>query len=301
MSRPDAAGTPSASTPPASTPPASTGGVRLVSIHIYPMKAARAVDLDESVVEPWGLAGDRRWLLVDEDGRFVSQREEPSRARVVVSYGPTAGTISLSAAGFPGGRVAAPAAADGTSANLLKVTVWGSTALAAAAGPDGDEWFSAYLGRPVRLVYLDDPTRRPVDPEYGQDGDVVSFADGYPLLLTSTASLDELGRWLTEDGGQPVPMTRFRPSAVVAGAPPWAEDRWRRIRIGAVEFRVVKPCGRCVVTTTDQITGEVGSQPLKMLGRRRRFGQELVFGQNMIPDGPGGIRVGDPVEILASA
>ncbi len=275
--------------------PDAAGGVRLASIHIYPMKAARAVDLDESVVEPWGLAGDRRWLLVDEDGRFVSQREEPSLARVVVTYGP--GTTSVSVAGCPGRQIAAPA----RGAQLLKVTVWGSTVLAAAAGPEGDAWFSAYLGRRVRLVYLDDPTRRPVDPEYGRDGDVVSFADGYPLLLTSTGSLDELGRWLTEDGGQPVPMTRFRPSVVVTGAPPWAEDRWRRIRIGAVEFRIVKPCGRCVVTTTDQITGERGPQPLKMLGRRRRFGQQLVFGQNMIPDGPGTIRAGDPVEILESA
>ena len=272
-------------------------GVRLASIHIYPMKAARAVDLGESVVEPWGLAGDRRWLLVDEDGRFVSQREEPSLARVVVT--PLTGTISVASAGVPGRQIAAPAAGDG--ANMLKVTVWGSTVLAAAAGPAGDAWFSAYLGRPVRLVYLDDPTRRAVDPEFGRDGDVVNFADGYPLLLTSTASLAELGRWLSEDGVQPVPMTRFRPNAVVTGAPPWAEDHWRRIRIGAVEFRVVKPCGRCVVTTTDQITGEVGSQPLKMLGRRRRFGQQLVFGQNMIPDSPGLIRAGDPVEVLATA
>ena len=272
-------------------------GLRLASIHIYPMKAARAVDLDESLVEPWGLAGDRRWLLVDEDGRFVSQREEPSLARVVVT--PLTGTISVTSAGVPGRQIAAPAAGDG--ANMLKVTVWGSTVLAAAAGPAGDAWFSAYLGRPVRLVYLDDPTRRAVDPEFGRDGDVVNFADGYPLLLTSTASLDELGRWLSGDGAQPVPMTRFRPNAVVTGAPPWAEDHWRRIRIGAVEFRVVKPCGRCVVTTTDQITGEVGSQPLKMLGRRRRFGQQLVFGQNMIPDGPGLIRAGDLVEVLETA
>ena len=269
--------------------------IRLASIHIYPMKAARAVDLGESIVEPWGLAGDRRWLLVDEDGRFVSQREEPSLARVVVTQGP--GTINVTTAGFPSCQIAAPAEVG----HLLKVTVWGSTVLAAAAGPAGDEWFSAYLGRPVRLVYLDDPTRRAVDPEFGLDGDVVSFADGYPLLLTSTASLDELGRWLTEDGGEPVPMTRFRPNAVVTGAPPWAEDHWRRIRIGTVEFRVAKPCGRCVVTTTDQITGEVGSQPLKMLGRRRRFGKQLVFGQNLIPDGPGVIRAGNPVEILKTA
>ncbi len=153
----------------------------------------------------------------------------------------------------------------------------------------------------MRLVYLDDPTRRPVDPQYGRAGDIVSFADGFPLLLTSTGSLGELGAWLAADRQAPVPMTRFRPSVVVSGAPPWAEDRWRRIRIGAIPFRVAKPCGRCVVTTTDQITGQRGQQPLKLLGRRRRFGNELVFGQNLIPDWGGVIRVGDPVEILDAA
>jgi uncharacterized protein len=276
----------------------SVGRIQLASIHIYPMKAGRAVDLQESLVEPWGLAGDRRWLLVDEDSRFVSQREERSLARVTVTYGPAGGTISISAPERPGIQVAVPA----DDAELLKVTVWSSVLMAAEAGAPAGAWFSAYLGRPVRLVYLDDPTRRAVDPEFGQDGDVVSFADGYPLLLTSTGSLDELGRWLADDGDQPVPMTRFRPNVVVTGALPWAEDRWRRVRIGAVSFRVAKPCGRCVVITTDQVTGERGSQPLKMLGRRRRFGQQLVFGQNMIPDrlpARGGvIRVGDRVEIL---
>jgi len=185
-------------------------------------------------------------------------------------------------------------------APLLKVSVWSSTLLAAAAGPEADAWFSAYLGRPVRLVYLDDPTRRAVDPDFGRPGDVVSFADGYPLLLTNASSLEELGRWLVADGEPPLPMTRFRPSVVVTGAPPWAEDRWRRVRIGAVAFRVAKPCGRCLVTTTDQVTGERGRQPLKMLGRRRRFGQQLVFGQNLIPDSGGIIRVGDPVETLTT-
>ena len=269
--------------------------MRLASIHIYPLKAARAVDLEESFVEPWGLGGDRRWLLVDRKGRFISQREEPSLARVVVQ--PGAGSISVSADGGPGLAVTRPPA----GAPLLKVTVWSSALLAAAACPAADAWFSAYLGGPVRLVYLDDPTRRPVDPQYGRNGDVVSFADGYPLLLTSAGSLGELGDWLAAHGEIPVPMTRFRPSVVVAGAPPWAEDGWLRIRIGAVPFRVVKPCGRCVVTTTDQITGQRGRQPLKMLGRRRRFGKELVFGQNLIPDSGGIIRVGDPVEILDAA
>jgi uncharacterized protein len=277
-------------------PPAGT--VTVASIHIYPMKAGRAVDLDQSVVEPWGLAGDRRWLLVDEDGRCVTQREEPSLARVTITCA-SAGSIAVEAAGRAAQNVAPP----GHGAPMMKVTVWESVVLAAAAGPAADAWFSAYLGRPVRLVYLDDPTRRPVDPEYGRAGDTVSFADGYPLLLTSAGSLDQLNRWLTGDGERPVPMTRFRPSVVVAGAPPWAEDHWRRVRIGAVSFRVAKPCGRCVVTTIDQVTGVRGSQPLKMLGRRRNIAQALVFGQNLIPDlastdSPGAIRVGDVLEVL---
>jgi hypothetical protein len=147
-----------------------------------------------------------------------------------------------------------------------------------------------------------------VDPKFGAPGDVVSFADGYPLLLTSTGSLDELGTWLTDAGSAPVPMNRFRPNAVVTGFEPWAEDHWHRVRIGAVTFRVAKPCGRCVVTTTDQITSERGKQPLAMLARRRRFGSSLVFGrrfgsslvfgQSVIPESGGTIAVGDAVEIL---
>jgi hypothetical protein len=269
-------------------------GPRLAALHIYPMKAGRAVDLDRSVVEPWGLRGDRRWLLVDVDGCAVTQRDEPSLARVSVTYVDISGEISVQADGRPGCRVTPP----GPTAPMIKADVWGSAVPAAAAGPAADAWFSAYLGSPVRLVYLDDPTRRPVDPGYCRDGDVVSFADGFPLLLTSTGSLDALNRWLADDGERPVPMTRFRPSAVVTGAPPWAEDRWPRVRIGPVPFRVAKPCGRCVVTTIDQVTGERGRQPLKMLGRHRNIGQQLVFGQNLIPDACGVITVGDPVEVF---
>ena len=187
--------------------------MHLASIHIYPLKAARAVDLEESFVEPCGLADDRRWLLVDEEGRFISQREEPSLARVVVSCGP--GCIRVSADGRTGLVIAEPPA----GAALIKVRVWSDALLAAAAGPEADAWFSAFLGRPVGLVHLDDPTRRPVDPQYGRDGDVVSFADGFPLLLTSTGSLGELGDWLAADRQAPVPMTRFRPSVVVSRSP----------------------------------------------------------------------------------
>jgi len=264
----------------------------LGSVHIYPLKGCRAVDLDEAAVEPWGLAGDRRWMLVDADCQFITQREHPALARLVVGYGPGA-DITVSCAGYRSLSVAAPRGRP----ELLKVTVWRSTVLAAAAGPEADAWFSAYLGEPARLVWLDDPTRRAVNPEYGRGGDVVSFADGYPLLLTTAGSLEQLGQWLTEAGQQPVPMNRFRPNVVVSGYEPWAEDRWRRIRIGAVSFRVVKPCARCVVTTIDQATGERGRQPLRILARHRRVGKNLLFGQNLIPDSPGLIRVGDPTEV----
>lgn len=273
----------------------SAGPATLASIHIYPVKAGRAIDLAEAEVEPCGLAGDRRWLVTDPDGQFITQRAEPTLALVGACYD-AAGNLHLSAPGQPGLPVAAPA--EGRGAEMLWVSVWQSKVRAAAAGDQADAWFSGYLGRPVRLVHLDDPTRRQVDPEFGVPEDRVSFADGYPLLLTSVASLDALGRWLIEDAQPVVPMTRFRPSVVVAGTAPWAEDGWRRIQIGPVPFRVAKPCGRCVVTTIDQQTAERERQPLAMLGRRRRFGQQLVFGQNLIPDATGTIRVGDPVRVL---
>jgi uncharacterized protein len=273
------------------------GPMTVASIHIYPVKAARAVDLAEAEVERCGLAGDRRWLVVDPDGQFITQRSEPALALAGARY-VTAGRLCLSADGQP--PLIVPAPAEDRGAEMLWVSVWQSKVRAAAAGDQADAWFSRFLGRPVRLVHLDDPTRRQVDPEFGAPGDRVSFADGFPLLLTTLGSLDALGRWLIEDGQPAVPMTRFRPSVVLAGTAPWAEDGWRRIGIGPVTFRVVKPCGRCVVTTIDQQTGQRGRQPLAMLGRRRRLRQQLVFGQNLIPDVTGIIRVGDPVRILAT-
>jgi MOSC domain-containing protein len=271
---------------------------RLASVHIYPVKSGRAVDLAESRVEPWGLAGDRRWLITDGTGRFITQRDESSLALLTAGYTPD-GALMLSAPGRP--PLAVPAPEQRRGAEMVTVTVRSSAVLAAAAGGQADAWLSRFLGRTVRLMYLDDPARRSVDPEFGEPGDRVSFADGYPLLVTTTRSLDALGRWLEQDGHPPVPMTRFRPNAVVDGTPAWAEDSWRRIQIGTVTFRVVKPCGRCVVTTIDQDTGQRGKQPLAMLGRRRRFGQRLVFGQNIIPDQPGIIRAGDAVRVLEEA
>jgi hypothetical protein len=182
--------------------------------------------------------------------------------------------------------------------------VWESDLVAAPAGDEAAAWLSEVIGEPVRLVYLDDPTRRPANPAYSRDTDRVSFADGYPLLLTSEESLGALNDWIAEGtkaAEGPVPMRRFRPSVVVSGAPAWAEDGWRRLRIGPVAFRAVKGCDRCVMTTVDPDTAAKGHEPLFALARHRRWDNKVWFGVNLIPDTPdpgARIRPGDPVEVL---
>jgi uncharacterized protein YcbX len=271
--------------------------MRLASIHTYPIKSCHRLDHGDAVVEPWGLAGDRRWLVVEPDGTFITQRAEPALALVAPAAGERGGLV-LRTPGMPDLDVPAPAGGD-----LIPVTVWRDTVDATPAAAAADDWLSAVLDRKVRLVHLDDPTRRSPNPKYAAPDDRVSFADGYPLLLANAASLDAVNDWLVEAGDEPVPMTRFRPNVVVTGAPAWAEDDWlgRRVRIGGVTLRAVKPCDRCVVTTIDQETAERTRQPLRALGQLRRLPAGLLFGLNLIPDGGGAIAVGDPVEVLDPA
>jgi uncharacterized protein YcbX len=227
-------------------------------------------------------------MIVDPSGDFLTQRDEPRLALIQVAE--TDAGIDLSAKGTAALGVQRP---DGET---TRVRVWRSEVDATPAGPAADAWLSAFLGRDLRLVWLDDPTRRPADPEFSGPDDRVSFADGYPLLLTNTASLARLGEWV----GRPLPMTRFRPNLVVETDVPFAEDAWlgRRLQIGAVVLRVVKPCGRCIVTTTDQETAEREREPLRTLARHRNFDQRLVFGMNLVPDTVGSVGVGDEVTLL---
>ncbi|QHC22317.1 MOSC domain-containing protein [Streptomyces sp. GS7] len=268
----------------------------LQSLHLYPVKSMAGSGPGEAVVEPWGLAGDRRWLVVDAERRLVTQRQHPALALARAEERPE-GALRLTAPGVPPLTVEVPAPVE-----TIPVGVWKDEVEAVPAGAEAAEWLRAYLGVECRMVHLDAPEkRRPVDPEYGLPGDTVSFADGYPLLLTTTASLDALNSLVAQgdlpDEG-PLPMNRFRPNVVVDHTAPWAEDDWRRVRIGEVVFDVAKPSARCVVTTTDQSTAERGREPLRTLARHRRFGDRLVFGQNLIPRGTGAIRIGDPFEIL---
>ncbi|MEU9185517.1 MOSC N-terminal beta barrel domain-containing protein [Streptomyces sp. NPDC048484] len=272
----------------------------LHSIHVHPLKAAAGRAPREAVVEPWGLAGDRRWMLVDEKARVVTQRQQPRLALVSVEQAAeqtAAGAVLLSAPGRVPLTVPVPEPGGTTT-----VEIWNDKVEAVPAGAAAAAWFSDYLDAAVRLVHLDAPaTRRPIDPRFARPGETVSFADGYPLLLTALASLDALNALIAqgdrpEEG--PLPMNRFRPNLVVGGTAAWAEDGWSRITVGEVVLRVAKMCGRCVVTTTDQTTAERGREPLRTLARHRRFGDKLVFGQNLVPESSGTVRVGDPVRIL---
>ena len=179
---------------------------------------------------------------------------------------------------------------------MRNVRVWNSTVAAHTVSAAADEWLSEYLGADVRLVYMPDTSLRHCNPEYASHSDIVSFADGFPLLVTNEASLDDLNARITRNGGTAVPMNRFRSNLVVRGAAAWAEDGWHEIAIGDAVFRAAKPCGRCQITTTDQATGEVrGPEPLQTLATFRETGKGILFGVNLVPVKLGKVQVGDRV------
>lgn len=261
----------------------------------YPVKSLRGHAVDAARVERWGLAGDRTWMLVLPDGQGLTARERPELLLLTPTI--TADGLRVEAQGRAPLEVAVP-----TGPADLPVRVHSSALRASPAGDEADGWFSALLGTPVRLVHLGDPQVRPVNPRFAGPEDRVSFADGYPLLLTTEASLAALNTLVEEGRGAdegPLPMTRFRPNVVVSGGPAWQEDGWRRIRIGEAVFRTPKGCDRCIMTTVDPQTAVRGREPLATLVRHRRWDGRSWFGMNLVPDTPGAtIRVGDEVEVL---
>ena len=271
------------------------GRMLLADLRIHPVKSFAPVPLRSALVEPWGLAGDRRWMLVDAAGKMVSQREDPRLGRLAAAL-PRPGVLNVTA---PGGESLSVEEPQGGP--LLPVTLFGNAFEAVDAGDEAATWFGKVLDAPLRLVFQDRAERRPMPVP-------TSLADGYPLLLTNTASLDALNMHIAADHpddpvkGAPVPMGRFRPNFVVDGAGAWAETGWKRVRVGDVEFRVEQQCGRCVITTLDPDTGDRrGPEPLRALARHRRFGDSLPFGMQMTPVGPlGEVRVGDRVTVLES-
>jgi len=274
--------------------------VHLSALFIYPVKSLRGCAVDETSIDPWGLAGDRRFMVVDATGKFLSQRTLPRLALIGTRL--DAATLTLEAPRH--GAIRIPRA-DQPDADRRQVSVWSSGELSAEdCGDAVAGWLSDFLALPCRLVRAGAAFRRPVRkaPSDLKDREV-AFADAFPGLLLTEASLHDLNDRLVAHGGEAVPMDRFRPNLVVAGATPHAEDGWTRVRIGGVFFRCAGPCARCVMTTIDQETGERGVEPLRTLAGYRRDArqpEDVNFGQNVIPETVTGIiRAGDPVSVAA--
>lgn len=248
----------------------------LSEIWIYPIKSLGGIRLQEAEVQPRGLAYDRRWMLTDPDGRFVTQREIPEMAllgtaiegemlRVFRKKNPSE-TWQLTLSPRPEEMPEVP------------VQVWNDRCTARRYGPEVNAWFSEQLGQPLQLVYMPDTTRRVADEQYAPSGHYVSFADGFPILIIGQASLDDLNSRLD----QPLPMNRFRPNLVITGSRPYEEDSWSQFQISNVPLLGVKPCGRCSITTTDQETARRAAEPLKTLATYRQEGRRILFGQNVV-------------------
>ena len=258
----------------------------VLRLRIHPVKGARGFDVESMDFDEMGPCMDRRWMVVRDDGRFISQRDTPALATVTATI--AGSDLVLSAPGA--GNVAVPVAPEG---ERIRVQVWDSVLTVPSVSSAADAWLSAVLGAPRRLVRIGDDDVRPTDPAYA-DGHRVGFADGFPALLVSQGSVDELAR----RAGRQIPVERFRPNIVVGGKEPHEEDTWRRFAIGRMRFGGVKLCTRCKVTTLDQESGvrDRDREPLRTLATYRHLKDKVYFGLNVIHHGTGRISVGDPVE-----
>lgn len=271
----------------------------LADLFIYPVKSLRGCRVTSAALDDLGLVGDRRFLVVDPNGRFLTQRTLPRMALIETAL--TTDTLTLSAPAT--GSISVARASD-PAAPLRTVNVWSSEGLQAEdCGDDVAAWLSAFLATPCRLVRAGAAFNRPVlKPGKARLGDRVTFADAYPLLVISEASLADLNDRLITRGEEAVPMDRFRPNLIVSGCQPYAEDTWTRFRIGDITFRAGGPCARCIMTTTDQATAERGPEPLRLLSTYRRDATDAThvnFGQNLFHETKSGvIRAGDAITLL---
>ena len=265
--------------------------MKISEIWIYPVKSLAGISLLTAQVQAKGLQYDRRWMLVDTLGTFISQRTYPQLALLDVTLHEA--HLEVTYRPDPFKNISIPFIP--VTNQRMQVSVWDSNDISARTVSDeADRWFSDFLGKKVHLVHMAEDSQRAVNPKYAKEGDVVGFADGYPYMLISEASLSDLNARLPEM----VLMNRFRPNFVVAGTAPFAEDKWLDIQIGNVRFDVVKPCSRCVMVTIDQETMQKSPEPLKTLATYRKVGHKIMFGQNLINRQTGNISVGDPVDVL---
>ncbi|MBF2054952.1 MAG: MOSC N-terminal beta barrel domain-containing protein [Candidatus Sericytochromatia bacterium] len=244
--------------------------LHLSELWVYPLKSAGGIALQRAELTSRGLRYDRRWMLVDPSGEFVSQRSSPDLRFLSTALSNSELLLNWHKPGAPEASLALPLDEAATAdLPLISVQVWGSQVAARCFGAEINAWFSERLQRPLRLVYLPESSHRETNPRFAP-GHAVGFADGYPYLITLSSSLEALNQRLAE----PVPMQRFRPNLVLSGeADPWAEDHWQALRLGDFTFTLVKPCGRCVI---------VGQPVLKALASDRKQEHGLIFGQNAV-------------------
>ncbi len=275
----------------------------LSNLTYYPIKACRGFDVQSSNVERMGLEHDRRMMVVTPEGEFLTQREHPKLALITPTLRLRSAPLSVKEMESDSITLSAPNF-DSIQFGIQKsgatypVNIWKSTGVQAVdQGEESAQWLSDWLGAPVRLVHIADGFQRKLNQEYAVNADDhTGFADGYPILIISESSLQDLNSKL--DASRPVPMNRFRPNIVIKDCEPFAEDTWKRIRIGGVEMALVKPCARCEVTTTDQITLERKKEPLKTLGGYRKHKLGAIFGMNVIPFNEGRLEVGMEVGVI---
>ena len=268
--------------------------MQVEGLNIHPLKSGRAIPVESATIRLDGLAGDRRYMVVEPDGRFITQRELQPLARVEATAVGESLLLEME-----GRQLLASFEPD----DRLDVTVWDSPVNAAVADEAVNDVLSDWLARPVKLVHMDALAHRAEGEDWAGAPAPVGFADGFPVLVTTTGSLADLNRTLVAKGQEPVGMDRFRTNILVSCDDPWAEDLWEAIEINGVVFDFVKPCARCIMTTQDQMTGKrIGGNPIQGLAEKRMSADRRVpgvlFGWNAVPRGEGEVRVGDAVRVV---
>ncbi|MBW8685578.1 MOSC domain-containing protein [Chitinophaga rhizophila] len=261
--------------------------LQVSQLFIYPVKSLGGIALDKADITDRGFLYDRRWMLIDDNNRFLTQREHYIMALFKLQLQPDGIAVRFKDATFT--------IPFEPQTNISEqVVIWNDTCTAIIVSEAANQWFSERMQLPCRLVYMPDNAHRQVETDYAQNGEIVSFADAYPFLLIGQASLDELNSRLE----QPVPINRFRPNIVFTGGSPYQEDEMHQFTIGNVTFYGVKPCGRCVMTTVDQQTASKGQEPLRTLAGYRTSNKKVLFGQNLLHNGQGVIHTGDILHLI---
>jgi uncharacterized protein YcbX len=264
--------------------------LQISQLYIYPIKSLGGIALNTARLTDRGLEHDRRWLLIDDNNRFLTQRENAQMALFKQDLQDGVFTVTYTANGT---SIQIPL--QPLKQEMVEVTIWDDTCTAQYVCDEVDEWFTRKLGISCRLVYMPNDTLRQTDPRYTNEGTVTSFSDAYPALIIGQASLNDLNSRLNV----PLPMNRFRPNIVFTGGEPYSEDTMQHISINGIDMYGVKLCARCIMTTIDQTTAEKNKEPLKTLATYRRKGNKILFGQNLTMEGEGILNAGDEIKVLS--